>query len=277
MEPTESHVPTFDDPGLKAAVHRAWGGQRCPEALRAQVTAALHASRVTAPEQAAADQPATRLPLRPTTRPSFWQHPWLRYGLAAAATVLIGFGVAYRLDDTPFGRENFRGGTEVTFASTVPQPIAQGLVASHERCSKFEDHNGAEIPADDFPEMRRRLEERLRFPVLAGDVEEALGVNGWTFKGAAVCKVGDIEAAHLVFARDRQAISIFSLPPWSCRHVGRAHECEDPNADHPIAVFVWSDGVHCVVGSSKDRSLSVHHVKDVLERLRPTLPAPSPR
>lgn len=275
MEPNEPLFPTFDDPGFRGAVRRAWGAERCPDVLRARVMAAL---AETPRSRVDAAPPAVIATIPPTTsQPSFWQHPWLRYGLAAAATVLIGFGVAYRLDDTPFGSERLGTGTEVTFTSTVPPTIAQGLVASHERCSKFEDHSGAEIPADDFAAMRRRLEKRLKFPVLAGDVEEALGRDGWEFKGAAVCKVGDVEAAHLVFARDRQAISIFSLPPWSCKHSGLAHECEDPNADHPIAVFVWSDGVHCVVGSSTDRSLSVHQVRAVLEHLRPTLPAPSPQ
>ena len=273
MEPTDTQVSTFDDPAFKGAVCRAWGTTRCPEALRGQVVAALAAARGA---DGAAAQPAVIGSIRPDARPSFWQHPWLRYGLAAAATVMIGFGTAYRLDDSPFGRDRVgtTGGAEVTFTSTVPQPIARGLLESHERCSKFEDHNAYEdLSADNFAEIRRRLEERLQFPVLAGDVEEVLGRGGWVCKGAAVCRVGDVEAAHLVFVRDGQAISIFSLPPWSCRHAGRAHQCEDPNADHPVAVFVWSNGVHCVVGSSKDRSLSVYQVRAVLDHLRPTLPA----
>lgn len=277
MEPNEPRVATFDDPDFRDAVRRAWGGERCPDALRAQVTAAVAGTRAAG---AGRGGRAVITTIPASRDPSFWQHPWLRYGLAAAATVMIGFGLAYRLDDTPFGRDGIGttgGGTEVTFTSTVPQPIAQGLVASHERCSKFEDHKAPEIPAENFTEMRRRLEERLNFPVLAGDVEAALGRDGWNFKGAAVCKVGGVEAAHLVFSRNGQAISIFSLPPWSCRHAGRAHECENPNADHPIAVFVWSNGVHCVVGSSKDRSISVDHVRAVLQHLRPSLPAPSPR
>ena len=89
---------------------------------------------------------------------------------------------------------------------------------------------------------------------------------------------GDHDAAHLVFVRAGQAISIFSLPRSICNDTGGdPRECEDANPDHPVAVFVWSDGVHCVVGSSTDRSLSVDQVRSVLEHLRPTLPAPPPR
>ena len=268
MERTETNHPSFDDTGLKAAVCRAWGEEHCPAAVRAGVMSAVEGVRAQTP-----NSPVVIATITPSTRPSFWQQPWLRYGLAAAAMMVIGFGIASRLDNSSRDNIGF-GGTEVTFASTVPAPIAAGLLESHDRCSKYDSHNAfPALTPDNFAAMRRKLEETLGFPVLAGDVEEALGRNGWQFKGAAVCKVGDVNAAHLVFVRNGQAISIFSLPPWSCRHAGpNATECEDANPDHPVAVFVWSDGVHCVVGSSTDRSLSVDEVRTVLEHLRPTLP-----
>lgn len=279
MDKTDSHLPNFDDSGLKAAVRRAWGEERCPDDVRARVLAAANASAGLAapPRQGRDSLPAVII----TTRPSFWQQPWLNYGLAAAATVLIGFGVAYRVDDSPFGRDRMGdlGGTAVTFASTVPPMIAQGLRDSHDRCIKYPSHSPSpELSNESFPAIRQRLEQRLRFPVLAGSIEHALGRDGWQFKGAAVCKVGDVDAAHLVFTRGDQAISVFSLPPSSCNHSGReAREYEDPNPDHPVAVFVWSDGVHCVVGSSVDRSVSVDEVRSVLEHLRPSLPQPRGR
>jgi hypothetical protein len=275
MEPTEAQFQPFDDPGLKRAVGRAWGGERCPAAVRARVLSAVAATRP--PE---GRSPAViGAPL--TTRPSFWHQPWLRYGLAAAAMMLLGFGIAWRLDSRDGGIDGVGGipGTEVTFTSTVPAPIARGMLESHERCSKYPNHSSdPQLSGQDFPAIRRRLEEHLGFPVLAGNVEEALGRNGWSFKGAAVCTVGGVSAAHLVFVRQGQAISVFSLPPSSCRHAdGQPHECEDPNPDHPAAVFVWSDGVHCVVGSSADRSISVDEVRSVLEHLRSTLPDPAAR
>ena len=270
MEPTETNLHSFDDAGLKAAVRRAWSDERCPAALRASVLAARASGDAAGLAPVVVSPPAS-------ARPSFWQQPWLRYGFAAAAMMVLGFGIASRLDDD--SGPTTLGGTEVTFASTVPPPIAQGLLESHDRCSKYPSHHGVpESTPQDFAAVRLQLQKRLGFPVLAGDVEEALGRNGWRFTGAAVCKVGNVESAHLVFVRDGQAISIFSLPPNACRHAGRkSHECEDSNPDHPVAVLVWSDGVHCVVGSSTDRSISVDHVRSVLEHLRPTIPGSPPR
>lgn len=279
MDRNDTDFLNFDDPGLKAAVGRVWGGERCPDAVRARVLAvASSVAGVPAPPRQDRD---VRSPVITAMRPRFWQQPWAGYGLAAAATVLIGFGVAYRLDNTPFGRDRVGGldGTAVTFASTVPPAIAQGLRDSHDRCIKYLSHSPSpDLTNETFSAIRERLERRLHFPVLAGSVEEALGRDGWQFKGAAVCKVGDVDAAHLVFARRDQAISVFSLPPSSCHRAGReTRECEDPNPDHPVAVFVWSDGVHCVVGSSADRSVSVDEVRSVLEHLRPSLPEPTGR
>ena len=262
MGPTESQLQPFDDPAFKAAVGRAWGGERCPEAVRNRVLAALASSTATADESPA---------VIGRIRPSLWRQPWLRYGFAAAAMMVVGFGLASKLDRRNDGTAGV--GTEVTFASTVPPSIARGLVESHDRCSQIPSHsNDLQLSGQDFAVIRQRLEDYLGFPVLAGNVEEALGRNGWKFKGAAVCNVGGVDAAHLVFARAGQAISIFSLPPSACRHSADPHEIEDANPDHPTAVFVWSDGVHCVVGSSTDRSLSVDQVRAVLEHLRPTLP-----
>lgn len=274
MEPTETDLQSFDDPGFKAAMCRAWGAERCPEALRNRVLA------LAAGERGRDDLPGRAdAGVIGTIPPGRWRQPWLRYGLAAAAMMLLGFGIAYRLDQDRIdaGRIGL-GGTEVTFASTVPQSIAKGLLDTHDRCIKYSNHNAYgdlspdNLSDDNFAVMRRRLEDRLHFPVLAGNIEEALGRNGWKFKGAAVCEVAGVDAAHLVFTRTGQAISIFSLPPSSVRHSGEPHEIEDSNPDHPTAVFVWSDGVHCVVGSSDDRSLSVDQVRSVLDHLRPHAP-----
>src|SRR6188474_1526922 len=123
MEPTEPNLTPFDDPGLKAAVRRAWGAQQAPESLRARVMADR-----SAPAVIGTIRPAPA----PMGSPSFWQQPWLRYGFAAAAMVVVGFGLAAMLDRT---RDRTGLGAEVTFASTVPQPVAHDLLESHDRCT----------------------------------------------------------------------------------------------------------------------------------------------
>jgi hypothetical protein len=266
MDSTESNLTSFDDPTLKGAIQRTWGAERAPDDLRARVMALTGQN----PAELAAEG-ASAPAVIASIRPSAWRHPWTRYGFAAAAMVVVGFGLASRLDNRPIGGSEH--GTPVTMASALPAPIAKGLVDSHDRCSTFPSHDAyPELSPGNYEAIRRRLQDHLGFPVIAGPIEQALDRGGWKFRGAAVCKVGDVPAAHLVFVRNGQAISVFSLPRSCCHSPGsESHACEDPNPDHPIALFVWSDGLHCVVGSSEDRSLSVDEVRAVLEHLRPTI------
>jgi hypothetical protein len=265
MDTTEPNLTSFDEPTLKGAIQRTWGAERAPDDLKARVMALTGQN----PEEQPADEASAPVVIA-SIRPSVWRHPWIRYGLAAAAMVVVGFGLASRLDNRPRGSGV---GTPVTMATALSAPIAKGLVDSHDRCSTFPNHDGyPELSPNNFEAIRRRLQDRLGFPVIAGPIEEALGRGGWRFRGAAICNVGDVQAAHLVFVRNGQAISVFSLPRSCCHSPGsESHECEDPNPDHPTALFVWSDGLHCVVGSSEDRSLSVDEVRAVLEQLRPTI------
>src|SRR5437763_9944394 len=126
MGRTEPNFASFDEPGLKAAVRRAWGSEVAPESLRAKVSC-LRSDHV------AASQVDPLPAVIGSIRPSFWQQPWLRYGFAAAAMMLLGFGIAYKLDPTRSGRSSDLSGTEVTFTSTVPPPVARELLESHER------------------------------------------------------------------------------------------------------------------------------------------------
>jgi len=85
-------------------------------------------------------------------------------------------------------------------------PALNDLVARHDYCSGEPDHHG--IASDDFDEIRRELREALGFPVLSGSMP------GWDFHGASICLIGKTKSGHLLFARkDRQFISLFSLPP----------------------------------------------------------------
>lgn len=267
MASTDPNLAGFDDPALKAAVARAWAGERAPELLRQRVL-----------QLAAANHPLAEQPRRLTAaapRRNLWRHPWLRYGLAAAAMVVVGFGVAYRLDD--HRNDLTVGTTPVAVVPALPASLARELVDRHERCRQFNTgHRLPDVPQQSFETIRDSLTKRLGFSVLAGPIDDGTGrpATGWTFRGAAICPVNNIEGAHLVFSRGDQVISVFSLPRGACPAAHRDEEAEDANPDHPIAVWVWSDGVHCVVGSSDDRSLSVEQVRSVLEHLRPTVTSP---
>jgi hypothetical protein len=69
MEPTESQLQPFDDPAFKAAVGRAWGGERCPDAVRNRVLAAQASDSETVDESPS---------VIGRIRPSLWRKPLLR-------------------------------------------------------------------------------------------------------------------------------------------------------------------------------------------------------
>src|SRR5205085_4077441 len=69
MGRTEPNFASFDEPGLKAAVRRAWGSEMAPESLRSKVSC-LRSDHVAASQ-------VDPLPAAiGSIRPSFRQQPW---------------------------------------------------------------------------------------------------------------------------------------------------------------------------------------------------------
>jgi len=74
--------------------------------------------------------------------------------------------------------------------------------------------------------------------------------NGWQFKGAGLCKVGDAQAVHLLYARGDQLVSVFSLKgPSNCAH-GTSAPYQQTIGGHPMSGFLFSGTVYGVVASS---------------------------
>jgi hypothetical protein len=264
---------SFDDPQFKAAVVRAWGGEVAPASLRQRIEA-MGLGAASAP---AADIVAPARLRRATS--TFWpaalRHAGPVYGVAAVVMMVIGFAVAYRLDQPPAWRETFTSPMTISTgpggaADVVPVSLANELVTAHARCTRSSDHNAfKDVPRADLNTLRRRLQGQLNFPVLAGPVDD--GKGRWDFRGASVCPVDRFSAAHLLFARKGQSVSLFSLPRSSCPQAHAGDVAEDPSPDHPLAVFVGSEGVQCVVGSSDDGSMSPADLRDICDHLRPYL------
>lgn len=247
-----SHPDSFNDPALKAAVRQAWGAERCPEALRQRITGLIQAERG---GMRLAGGPATREVI--ASRESRW---WLGSrtlsGLAAAAIVILGFGVSYKY----FTRIS----PNQTVATTpLPATLASNLVSRHDSCCSAPDHHA--IGGDDFQQIASEIEKRLGIPVMARALDKS-----WSFHGASICPVGDTKSAHLVFARDRQFISLFSLPA-SVDPAARNQTFNESDQNHPIAGFETSHGFYCVVGSSADGSLTLQAVQDLRDRVRPVV------
>lgn len=269
MAPIEPN--SFDNPALKDAVRRVWGGETAPAPLRQRVEAMGLGGAVGPAGPVLASGAVRRRGIGAAVR-----HPWSIYGLAAAAMVLVGFVLASRLNEGP--RTEWAGGRSVQYSTNamqvLPASVAKGIVDVHDRCRQnYPDHQQfKDVPREDFESLRRRLENELGFPVLAAPLDA--GEGGWDFRGGAICPVENHRASHLVFVRKGQIVSVFSLPRESCPGAHGAQECEDPDPDHPLIVIVRPDGIHCIIGSSPDKSLSPEQLKRIGDRLRRILQQP---
>lgn len=244
---SETKSPSFEDPGLKAAIRRTWGKETAPPALRARIAAA------------GAIRPRTAAPF-------VWRFRQPLFGLAAAAMVVVAVTLVFR----PWQQRRFDSSSppsnSLPTAFGVPASLANDLVARHDFCSGEPDHHG--IPSDDFDEIRRELHEALGFPILSGSMP------GWDFHGASLCLVGKTKSGHLLFARkDGQFISLFSLPPQVVDaqgdEQGRIGDYSQMAERHPLAGFHTMAGTYFVVGSSPDGSLTLDDVRSMRDRLKP--------
>ena len=105
---------------------------------------------------------------------------------------------------------------------------------------------------------------RVRNGVTASTI--SLGAD-WKFKGAGICAVGDKQAAHLLFVRADEYVSIFSmLAPEEC-----GYSTEDYAAlyeKHPVAGFRQGSALYCVVASSSKRDMSKDELNPMLAKMR---------
>jgi hypothetical protein len=290
---TTTDPNSFQDPDLKASLRRVWGTETAPAALRDRIAAmgigaaSAPAADVIAPA-AAVRRPAWTWPLR---------HPRPLYGLAASLTMVIGFAVAYQLDQPPAWKSTSgayvvsspnapAASLPATLPSALPPRLFQRLADAHDRCVVYPDHDGFKnLSRNDFAGVGQRLQNELGFAVLAAPLDDAavagkgagpgtapgarpVDAKGpWNFRGGAVCSVGQVAVGHLLFTRKGQAVSLFSLPRASCpaARTGDVFQGDDP--DHPTTVIVRPGGIHCIVGSSKDGSLSAQSLAPIVDRL----------
>lgn len=225
--------PQFDDPVLRDVVRRAFAGETAPVSLRQRVVETLDT------EQRAEQNP---------------RRQWNRLGLAAAAVLVIGVGLAYlvllRNSEKP-----------------VPQWFAAAMVASHDQCAGRSDHHllSGLTPANDVRAAGARLWRDLGYPVLAAELGD-----GWTFAGAGICQVSGHNAAHLLYTRGQDSISVFSIPA-AVLYAGDATdgtEYSQVEQGHPVSGFIQGGAVHCLVGRSASGSLTLQEVKRLRDQVR---------
>jgi hypothetical protein len=244
----DSQVPQFEDPALKAAVCRCFASECASSALRERIARSLAAEHVAAEHPSARPatgamriNPASAEPATlPTLLPGF--------AMAAAMVLAIG-GLAFILSNSP---------------RNVPAPFQVAAVARHDGCCQAADHHMQPVPQASYAMMGKFLRQELNHPVLAADLTK----DGWSFSGAAICPVGGVSAAHLLFRKGQESLSVFSLPASAVSAMADGQVYEARTADGHTVVARSQDGaVYCLVGRGS-QDVSVDQLDDLLEAHR---------
>ena len=245
----------FEDPRLKQAVRHARGREPAPPSLRAKVSsgraaAAAAASGVTETASTSSAKVASR-GRRLVVDRSFWR------ASAAAAFLLAAIGfAAYSVRENLFPSSPFSTGS----AAVIPATIVQDMVKTHDACAKLPDHHL--IPGDNPEALRDKL------TVQGGVTASATTLNGgWKFRGAGICKVGERSAVHLLWVREEDYVSIFSVSaPEGCGYGTAPYD--DVVDNHPVAGFTQGGGLYCVVGSCDKGEFTKSELNEVLTQVQ---------
>jgi anti-sigma factor RsiW len=239
----------FDAPELKSAVKRLYAAERAPAGLRQRVEAILRAGEPQA--RPVRIDPAVMGQVMWQVR---WQVKWQR---AAAAIIVVGLaGLIIRV---AYERNHPVGGQTLL-----------AMVKTHDFCCRDGNpHQHRDIPQASFVLMGQTLAGRIKEPVLAADMGD-----GWKFVGAAMCAVNGKPSAHLVYRRNGQWLSIFSIPAASCDNVREGAIGGEKINDHMIAGFAQTGGVYCIVGSCPKKGLQLEEIQQLLRKHQGDLIAP---
>jgi hypothetical protein len=235
----------FDDPGLKASVQRAFAHERAPAELRQRIVGML-----SAPEPLA-DHPPLKLPAQspPAARPFIWSFTAAR--LAVAALLLVGIATALLV---------YRN-TRPTPPPSINEATLAAMVQTHDECCHHE-HRDERLPQESFAALGKAIADELNEPILSADLSK----DGWSFEGAAICSVRNKRAAHMIFARGEQRLSVFSVPASTCGSVKEGSSYRGRIRDHVVVGTTRKGGVHCIVAHCPGNTIKLEEVADLLER-----------
>lgn len=229
-----------DDPALRSALKRALGDETAPESLRRRITQLTM-------DQAGWSQPRTQS-ARSIWLAGFWRRPIMR--LAAAVFVLGLVGVYAVWQFTP-----------KALADKPGPDVLAALVKTHDACCAAKSHSFEGMKAKDIRESCRLLAEKLHDPVLSADLRQ----DGWVFKGAYICNVGDQKSAHMIFEKDGRQMSVFSVSAPRCAKKSTCSFKQEV-ADHLVAGFVKNGRAYCLVGYSPKHNMKLEEVASLLEK-----------
>jgi hypothetical protein len=179
---------------------------------------------------------------------------YARWITSAAAILLVGFIIfqTYRSSTLPAP-----GG-----GSPFPQATLVALVETHKRCCTHPTHRGPNIRQDSFPAMAASFHQGLgKTPVLAADLSD----TNWKLRGGAICPVSSHQSAHLVFERNGQTLSVFSLDAQECQGVPDGIYQEQVN-DCVLAISAKRGTLHCFLGHCPHGKIEASEMESLLKR-----------
>lgn len=227
---------SFDDPKLKSAVKRVWGGASASTELRARISVLLRESGADMRIGSGASQPAL-------WGVSFGSRQWMGFGIAAA--ILLCFGCL------TWGPERF------------PETTASDMVARHDACLGAPDHHMvAGVAPDDFHGLGENLSGQLKIPVISTPLA------GWKFAGAGPCPIWGHATAHYLYRNGDKSLSVFSIPTSDMALKITTGEYTATVGTHKLAGFVKDGGLYCVLAESSDGSVSADDARELRNQLQ---------
>ena len=242
--------PIFEDCELKAALRRCLCNEQAPAPLRERIAQAVATQAATIATTPLAPSPILStgtMRLNPTSA-SPATFSTLLPGLAIAASMILAIGsIALILSRS---------------SQTLPHQFEAAAVARHDGCCEAADHHNPTMPQATFARIGQYLQQQLHHPVLAADMTK----DGWQFSGVSICPVGGIDAAHLLFRRNLQTLSVFSLPASAIPTLDDHQSYEARTADGHTVVARMQDGaVYCLVGKGTDGDLTIDELDQLLD------------
>jgi hypothetical protein len=255
----------FDDPALREAVRRACVRETAPPELRRRIEGMMTAGGLAAaaasphvspaaPAAPSASKPAKTPPSR--WRISLGESPYKT--LAAAAIAIIAVSIAAIQIRNSIGPSK---SNVPPAAVTFPAAFAAELVRTHVNFAKYPDHQT--IQGATPTTMTAELTKLAGVPVAATELGD-----GWLFKGASTTTVSGTKAAHLLFARGNDLLSLFSMPAPPSYNQGASYPYHATIDGHPMAGFVHNGAIYCLVGSSPSGDITQKSIDPLLAKVQ---------
>jgi hypothetical protein len=278
----EEDLVEFDDPALKAAVRRAWAGERAPAGLAARIVATLEADSVDitrpsvamtalSPLTATSPLPAGTLFGPPALSPQAnsaakkagfahrWRLHWPMIAAIAASVLLVSAWAGWLVND------------RMQFDQRMDE-AALAMMATHDFCCARPDHHALKgVAPDDLEAIGEKTSADLNIRVLTADP-----LNGWKFAGAGECQVAHFTSAHLLYRKGNQAISIFSIPAQDFKLYTADSSYTTDAKNHMAAGFVYNHGLYCIVVNSANTPMTMPELRDLRNRVEQAFTAGDP-